>query len=33
MSYNGSLAAGGSTQFGFQGNGSPTGVTVGCSAG
>jgi mannan endo-1,4-beta-mannosidase len=33
MPYNGSVPAGGSTQFGFQGNGSPSGVTVSCSAG
>jgi poly(hydroxyalkanoate) depolymerase family esterase len=31
--YNGTLAAGGSTTFGFQGSGSPSGVTVSCSAG
>ena len=29
--YNGSLAAGGSTSFGFQGGGSPSGVTATCS--
>jgi endo-1,4-beta-xylanase len=31
--YNGSLGAGQSTTFGFQGNGSPSGTTVSCSAG
>jgi endo-1,4-beta-xylanase len=29
--YNGGLAAGASTTFGFQGNGSPTGATATCS--
>jgi hypothetical protein len=33
-SYNGSLPASGSTSFGFQGTGSPTGtVVVSCTAG
>ena len=33
VSYNGSLPAGGSTEFGFQGTGSGTGMTPTCSAG
>jgi len=32
VAYNGTLAAGGSTSFGFQGNGSPSGMTASCSA-
>ncbi len=32
MSYNGGLGAGGSTTFGFQGTGSPGGITASCSA-
>jgi len=33
VSYNGSLGSGGSTEFGFQGSGSPTGLSAsGCSA-
>jgi endo-1,4-beta-xylanase len=31
-SYNGTVGAGQSTSFGFQGAGSPSGVTVSCSA-
>jgi hypothetical protein len=31
VAYNGSVAAGQSTQFGFQANGSPNGVTVSCT--
>jgi alpha-galactosidase len=31
VSYNGTVASGQSTSFGFQGNGSPTGTTVTCS--
>jgi len=31
-SYNGTVAAGQSTTFGFQGTGSPNGITVGCAA-
>jgi hypothetical protein len=30
-SYNGTLATGQSTSFGFQGSGSPTGITVACA--
>ncbi len=33
QSYNGSLGAGGSASFGFQGTGSATGITATCSAG
>jgi hypothetical protein len=32
MSYNGSLAAGQATTFGFQGSGSGSGVTSACAA-
>jgi endo-1,4-beta-xylanase len=32
VAYNGTLGTGGSTQFGFQANGSPTGITSTCSA-
>jgi hypothetical protein len=31
QSYNGSVAAGGSTSFGFQGGGSSSGITVSCT--
>jgi cellulase/cellobiase CelA1 len=31
MSYNGALGAGQATEFGFQGNGVGTGVTVSCA--
>ncbi|MBX7267289.1 cellulose binding domain-containing protein [Micromonospora sp. Llam7] len=33
VSYNGSVAAGQSTEFGFQGTGTGTGMTAGCAAG